>query len=951
MKITEKRENYTSPVKKDGWFPLVENGNAAGLFIAEDEWKGVKRVAAFLQEDINKVTDVKPVLAEKADAAGKAVLIAGTAGHSSVIDEFVNTGKIDVSVIRGKWDSFLLTTINNPGSGIDKAFIIAGSSKRGTIYGLYDLASRIGVSPWHWFADVPVKKKKEIFVSPETMWSGEPSVKYRGFFINDEYPCLGELAKEKFGGFNHKFYIHVFDLLLRMKGNYFWPAMWNDCFHDDDPQNTEIADELGVIIGTSHHEPLMRAWKEWQRYGKGDWNLETNREFIMDYWRDSVKRQGGRECIMTVGMRGDGDEPLTEESREELLLDILDTQRSVLKEEYGKEPEEIPQMWAVYKEVQEYYDKGAKIPDDILVMLCDDNWGNIRKLPRSEELDRKGGHGLYYHFDYVGGPRNYKWLNTSPLPRVREQLKLAFDGGIDRLWIVNVGDIKPVEFPLSFFLDFAWNLDEWDCDQLDEYTAIWAEQQFGPEYAAGIAMIITEYAKFNGRRKPEMLAPDTYSLINYREAEKVADDYNDLAEKALQIKKQLPKEYHDAWFELVEYPVLACANLNDLHVSTAKNHLYAKQGRVSANDWADRVKKLFDKDMELRKIYNSETAGGKWNHMADQNHISYTYWQQPDKDVLPELKSVSPGSSPEFGIAAEGSEDWWPESSKKASLPEFSSFGESRHYLEVFSRSKGKISFKIETEADWIIISGTQGETDKDERIWIEIDWQKAPEGKAEAVLTALSGGIEIPVKIDALNYTKKELETETAFMEADGCISIDAEHYAEKTDGPDVHWQVLPGMGRTLSGITTYPVNKSVEKPEGKSPSISWNTWFASSGEIKLTVYLCPTNNFKVDNSGLCYAVSIDDEKPKIVNIHAGEMQEDWQNPITTNDDWNKAVGNNIRKVTTTHKIEKGGKHVIRYWLVDPGVVLQKLVILTGKEKESYLGPPESYFGSYPKA
>lgn len=950
MKMITKRENYTSAVKKDGWFPLVENGTAVCLLVAENDWPGVKRVAGFLQKDILEITGSKPLVSENPAASGNLAVIAGTLGHSSFIDVLVKNGKLDTSLIKGKWDSFLLQVVDSPIEGIDKAFVIAGSSKRGTIFGMYDLSSRAGVSPWHWFADVPVKKQEEIFISPEVMLSGEPSVKYRGFFINDEYPCLGELAKEKFGGFTSKFYIHVFDLLLRMKGNYFWPAMWDDCFHDDDPLSTEIADEMGVIMGTSHHEPLMRAWKEWQRYGKGEWNLETNMEYIKKYWKDSVTRQGDRECIMTVGMRGDGDEPLTEGSKEDLLLDILNTQRSILKEVCGREPEEIPQMWAVYKEVQEYYDKGAKIPDDILVMLCDDNWGNIRKLPRKDELERKGGHGLYYHFDYVGGPRNYKWINSSPLPRVREQLSLAYEGGIDRLWIVNVGDIKPCEFPLSFFMDFAWNLDEWDCDQLDEYTRLWAQQQFGPDYAEGIAMIITEYAKFNGRRKPEMLAPDTYSLVNYREAEKVVDDYNDLAAKVLQIKEQLPAEYHDAYYELVEFPVLACANLNELHVSTARNHLYAAQGRVSANNWADKVKDCFKKDREIADYYNRQTAGGKWNHMASQPHISYTYWQSPDKDVLPELKSVVPDSKADIGVAVEGSEESWPGSSKKAELPEFSSFGRSRHYLEIFRRGKGKVSYKIETEADWLIINKLQGEAEKDERVWIEIDWQKAPEGKADASLTVVSGKIKVQAFIIAINYSKKALGTETSFIEAGGFVAIEAEHFADKQESSDVRWQVLPGMGRTLSGITSYPVDKIIEKPEGGSPNISYNVWLASSGEIKLTVYLCPTNNFKTDNSGLRYAVSIDDEKPKIVNIHSKEAREDWKNPITTNLDWNDAVGNNIRKITTTHKISENGKHVIRYWLVDPGVVLQKLVIWTGKEKDSYLGPPESHFGSYPK-
>lgn len=356
---------------------------------------------------------IKPSLYNPGNKIEKPSIIIGTVGESSLIDSMVKSNKLNVDCIRGKWDSFLIQTVDN-------SIVITGSNKRGTIYGIYNLSEQLGVSPLYWWADVPVKVADSLFMLKGTYFSGEPKIKYRGFFINDEYPCLGELAHEKFGGFNSKFYSHVFELLQRFKGNYLWPAMWNDCFFDDDPKNHELADELGIIMGTSHHEPMMRSWKEWGKYGTGVWDLENNETNITSFWAESIKRMGNKESIVTIGMRGDGDEPLTEDDQVELLVTILNKQRDILKEITGKNPEQIPQIWAVYKEVQEAYDNGLKVSDDIIILLCDDNWGNIRKLPGEADLNRTGGFGLYYHFDYVGGPRNYKWINTSPIPRVWE---------------------------------------------------------------------------------------------------------------------------------------------------------------------------------------------------------------------------------------------------------------------------------------------------------------------------------------------------------------------------------------------------------------------------------------------------------------------------------------------------------------------------------------------------
>jgi len=945
MKRISRKDPYISQNPEKGSYALVQGGRVPSIVLALNEHKGVLRVAGHLQKDMERVSGTTPEILQGALPSVGTPIIAGTLGQSDLLDKLEASGKVDFSCLKGKWDSFIVTVVNNPFPGMEQALVIAGSNKRGTIYGLYNLSEQMGISPWHWWADVPVERQKQLYVKAGLHESGEPSVRFRGFFINDEYPCLGEFAHKNYGGFKHGLYEKVFELTLRMKGNYFWPAMWNEAFHDDDPLNTEIADELGIIMGTSHHEPLMRAWKEWQRYGEGDWNLETNREFITNYWKESVRRQGDREAIMTIGMRGDGDEPLTEESKEELLLDILDTQRNIIEEVTGEKAEEVPQLWAVYKEVYDYYEKGVRVPDDVIIMLCDDNWGNLVKLPSEEDKKRSGGHALYYHFDYVGGPRNYKWLNSSPLPRVWEQLHLALKGGIDRLWMVNVGDIKPLEFPLSFYMDYAWNADEWDADQLQEYTKLWAAQQFGPQFAEEIGEILTRYSFFSGRRKPELIDAETFSLIHYQEAEKVVEDYQALARRTLELKKKIPVEYQDSFYQLVEYPVLALANLNDLHVSTGLNRLYASQGRAATSTMAERVEMLFAKDRELRDYYNNELAGGKWHHMMNQNHISYTYWQQPEEDVLPQLEKVTLADSAEMGVAVEGSESWWPGAAEGAELPEFTPWDEQGHYIEIFNRGKEPFAYTVENAQPWIKVDRPKGEIGEQERIWVEIDWDQAPEGQNRETLTIHGAGQSVSVEIPLNHYPHDHNRQESIFMESDGCVSIEAEHYSAKKEQPGMEWRILPGHGKTLSAVSAFPIDVSLEKPEADSPSLEYRCELAEEGEVEIQCYFSPTNNLQ-SGTGLCYALSVDDEEPQIVNVHSGKVQSavgDYQvDPF----DWDQAVGDNCRRVRTRHKVNGSGIHKIRYYLLDAGLVLQKLVVWTGEEKRSYLGPPESASG-----
>ncbi len=600
----------------------------------------VKRAAVFLQQDIERVTGKKPAIVSQLDKTTTNYIVIGSAENSALLKKWQAAGKLNLKQITGKWEAYSIQSITGiPGLPSAKALVIAGSDRRGTAYGVFELSKQIGVSPWYWWADVPVVKKDAIYINTSTRLSDAPKVKYRGIFINDEAPCLSNWSKEKFGGFNHQFYEHVFELILRLKGNYLWPAMWGNAFNTDDPLNPVLADEYGIVMGTSHHEPMLRAQQEWKQQGKGPWDYTKNDTVLRAFWRKGIEQIQQRESILTIGMRGDGDMPMTQGTATALLERIVADQRKIIEDVTRKPASNTPQLWALYKEVQDYYDKGMRTPDDVTLLLCDDNWGNVRKLPKPGEKPRAGGYGLYYHFDYVGGPRNYKWINTNSIPRVREQLYLAWEHNVRQIWIVNVGDIKPMELPISFFLDYAWNPEKTGPADIQKYTEQWAAAQFGKKHAWGIAELLSGYAKYNSRRKPEMLSDNTYSF-NYFEWERVTHDYKALAVKAENIGQELLPQYKDAFFQLVLHPVKASANLHELYYNVALNKRAYKSKLPVANEYADKVKELYANDSLLTIVYH-QLNNGKWNHMMSQTHIGYTSWQQPVRQKMPTVNYIT----------------------------------------------------------------------------------------------------------------------------------------------------------------------------------------------------------------------------------------------------------------------------------------------------------------------
>ena len=917
-----------------GSVPLVAQAKATPLLVDHEDFVGVRRAAGDLQADIERVTGVRPDLVTAAPPTAPSLVIIGTLGKSALVDGLVSSGKLDVTSIKGRWEASIIQVVSKPLPGIERAVVIAGSDKRGTIFAIYDVSEGIGVSPYYWWADVPVRHQEQLFVIPGRYERPEPKVKYRGIFINDEAPALSGWAKERYGGFNSKFYVKVFELILRLRGNFLWPAMWGSAFDDDDPDNPRLADEYGIVMGTSHHEPMMRAHDEWRRYGHGPWDYSKNAEELRKFWTEGIERTAAYENVITIGMRGDGDEPMSREANVALLERIVADQRKIIAEHLNPDVTAVPQVWALYKEVQEYYERGMRVPDDVTLLWCDDNWGNIRRLPTSQERKRSGGAGIYYHFDYVGGPRSYKWLNVTPLPKVWEQMHLAYRYGANRLWIVNVGDIKPMEIPIQFFLDYAWDPDRWPAESLEDYTRAWAAREFGPEHASEIADIVATYMRFNSRRRPEMLEPTTYSLVDYREAERVRDEYLALERRAEAVGAMLPADAQDAYFELVLHPVKACAVLNDLYITVGQNHLAAVQGRTSTNDLAERARELFLEDAAITRRYNDEIVSGKWHHMMDQTHIGYTFWNQPVRNALPAVQEIQPSRDPALGVAIEGSAGSWPiDNPRPAVLPALTVFDQQARYVDVFNRGLGTLKFTVESSVPWLRADVASGSVERDQRVWISVDWDKAPIGVDSAQITVTGpDDARVAIKVPILNPATPRPGKTNGFVETNGYVSIEAEHYTGAVAPKGREWKTIPGDSRTLSGVTPVPVDAKATLEGPDVMRLEYAMYLFTAGEVTVEANLSPTQNFQ-PGPGLHYAVSFDDEPPQIINVHADKSLKAWE----------RSVADGVTVLESKHAIARPGPHVLKVWALDPGLVFRKIVVDTGGLKPSYLGPPES--------
>ena len=820
-----------------GGFTLISQSKPVSVIVADNDKKGVLIAVQNLQKDFERVCGKQAQLFNSPTSDTKQCIIVGSL-ESPYVKQLIKAKQLDEKELKGKVEKYIMTVVSNPLPGVDEALVIAGSDMRGTIYGVYELSEQIGVSPWYDWMDVPVVKHQNLAIERGTYTAGEPAVRYRGLFLNDEAPCLTTWVKNTFGTEygGHEFYARVFELILRLRGNYLWPAMWGWTFYGDDTLNSPTASDMGVIMGTSHHEPMARNHQEWARHRKeyGEWNYVTNQKVIDEFFREGVRRSKDNEDIITIGMRGDGDTAMgakeghddefvpNDDETIKLLEKIIKNQRNIITKETGRPAKERQQLWALYKEVQRYYDKGLKVPDDVIILFSDDNWGDIRRLPSPEERKHKGGFGMYYHVDYVGAPRNSKWLNVTPIQHIWDQLTLTYQYGVDKLWVLNVGDLKPMEYPITFFMDFAWNPKRYDASNLLEHPRKFCAQQFGESQADEAARILNLYSQYAGRVTAEMLDASTYN-IETGEFKQVCDEFVRLEAEALRQYLSLPENARDAYRQLLLFPIQALSNIYDMYYAQAMNHKLFAENNPEANVWADRVEQCFKRDSILCRGYNKEIAGGKWDGMMIQKHIGYTEWNDSfPKDTCPKV-------------------------------------------------------MRIENDGDKV-------------------------------------GGY--------------------VFKPSAGYVAMDAEHYYSVENPQEAQWTLIPYMGRTRSGISLQPYSANVaggsvtyrfDLPEGVD-------------EVEVRVITASTLAFQ-RREGHRYTVGLEGKEPVEVNFN-GELNEEPENVYRI---MYPTVARRVIEKTVKLKIDKAGTQSLVISPLDPGVVLQKIVVDFGGYQPSYLFGKES--------
>ncbi|KAI9898859.1 hypothetical protein N3K66_005320 [Trichothecium roseum] len=859
-------------------------------------------------------------------SSSKTVIIAGTIGNSSIIDSLIEQGKLNTTAINGKWEAFVSQVVKDPIKGCDEAVVIVGSMPRGTIYGIYDISEQIGVSPWHFWADVPAQKHSDIWARRGPKVQGPPSVKYRGFFLNDEQPGLTNWVSDNFpdlpngsAGYGHVFYSLVCEVLLRLRANYLWPTLWASMLYTDDAHNQPLVYAYEVVLGSSHTEPLMRAQNEFKNYYEGEWAYNENNETIDEYFRYGVQRAKpyARNSVWTMGMRGSGDtaiEGLGVEYIVEMLETLVQNQRDIISEGLGVDAiTDVPQTWCLYKEVQGYLEQGLRVPEDITLLWSDDNWGNIRRLPLANETDRPGGAGVYYHFDYVGGPRDYKWINTVQLSKTAEQMHMAYARRADRIWVVNVGDLKPLEVPISHFLDLAYDAERWDVDSTAEWTRAWAEREFGvgqqqqqQNVAGDVASVMARYGKYAARRKYELLDAETYSVVNYDEADVVAAQWAELEADARAAHDALGEEYRPAFFQMVLHPVTAGRIVHEMYVAAAKNGLYAAQRRNAANEQADLARALLDDDADLTVEWD-EMLDGKWARMLDQTHLGYTYWQQPMRNALPPLTYVQTRLTSLAGnvrVGVEGSyagvpgdDAYHANSGNTLVAPPMDRYGPGKNmrWFDVFlAGAAEECEWTAEANVSWARLSQTRGVVGtaghNDTRVTVEIDWDAAGEGEGEGegreggeLETAVEIAVDSPCrKWDKSRYAYGGARVQIpvrlrsvpgdfarGFVESDGYIAIEAPHYQAVTNGSsggsgegngkkDVSLHVFEDYGRALGGVGAWPPATEKMGLE-EAPSAEYDVYVFTGGvTANVTLYLSPGQNYLGDATPLEYAVSL---------------------------------------------------------------------------------------------
>jgi hypothetical protein len=950
---------------------IYKNKKVADIYLEETAFSGVKKIAEKVCRDIELVAEAKPVLRTNPNVAADLIIV-GTIGKSAVLEQMAQQQKLDLSAIYNKREVYTFQVVNQPIPMVERALVIAGSDKRGTIYGLFHISELIGVSPLVNWCDVIPKKQNEILImDQDNVVSREPSVKFRGFFINDEWPAFGNWCMKNFGGFNAKAYEQVFELLLRLKGNYLWPAMWSARFEDDGPGllNAELADEYGVVMGMSHHEPCLRQGEEYKYLrGKdsvyGDaWNFRTNREGIIRFWEDGLKRSGKFENVITVGMRGEADTAIlgkkaTLADNIELLRDVLKTQRKLIQDNVKEDLSRIPRMIALYKEVEEFFYgtkevkglMGCEELEDVILMLCDDNFGNLRTLPTEEMRKHKGGYGMYYHFDYHGWPISYEWINSSYLPKIWEQMTMAYDFSIRDLWVVNVGDVCTQEFPLSFFLDLAYDFDRWGTaavNHTEKYTRLWVKRQFQAIFDESeqekVVTILNGYTKIVHKRRPEAMNANIYHPVNDKETQRTLDEIKTLLTMADVLYQKVSPKDLPAYFSLVYYPAVGTLNLYRLQLLAGLNHYFAKLGAMIANTYAKSMVECFERDRRLIEEYHT-IDNGKFFGMGMSEHIGFIHWNE-DECQNPVVMQVFPANKPRVMIMVDGTDQHSEGSSwhkNRLYLMDFLEPDICEASISLYNISDLKADYKIINNVEWLtctLVDGIlEGADHSMKRIGITIDRNKMAEEEEGEILIQIPSG-ECVIIIPAKKKETTNWAANTFIMERD-YISIEAEHYtACKKGRNESGFLCMEGYGKTKSAMKVYPTTAYFTAGVD-APYLEYQFVVNEEGNYEAELYMQPSNPVSTDNE-LLYAVSCNEEEANVYNaIQPGQKVGDLQ--LT----WAEGVLNNIRR--KVHPVVcKAGINKLRIYAVTPGFVLEKLVIYQegNKPNERYLGPVETYY------
>lgn len=961
-------------------FYVVKEGQTADLLIETEAWEGVSQIGETICEDIETVSDCKMMLKKQiGDCIGERVILAATVGRSRMLSRLEALGKITLESVRNKREVYLHQIIDCPFSEypeLKQLFVIAGSDKRGTIYGMFRISELCGVSPLIFWGDAaPDKWPEPMLMLEKPFISKEPSVKYRGFFINDEWPAFGNWCRERFGGINQQAYKVIFELLLRLKGNYLWPAMWRSSFSEDGPglANAQLADLYGVIMGTSHHEPLCRAGVEWQnqyqKYG-GDstWSFLTNAAAITKFWEDGVLRNKPFENLITIGMRGENDSKLLPEKATlrdniEVIKSAIRAQHRILQEKLDPDLKKIPRLLAIYKEVEDYYFGDDECDglanweelDDVIFLLSDDNYGNVRSLPAKEGRPHPGGYGMYYHFDYHGAPVSYEWMNCNRLTKIWEQMTQAYESGVRELWIVNVGDIKGLEYPLCYFMELAYDYESWGSTApncTEKFARNWIDRQFGKRLTDRQKEMVFEvlegYSRWNAIRSPEAMKEGIYHPVHFSESDRVLQQVESVMKTAEQLNAELSGTAIVTWQSMIYYPAMSSLNLVLMYLETGINKELARRGCVYANFYAERVTERIHDDLRYTEEFHA-LAGGKWNHCMSSAHTGFRNWDDNDW-TYPTVERVTPIHGGKAVVSFRGSEQYhlgahWQDHGPLANT-DFTRPDTEEVLVDLDSRGDTSFTYDVDIKAPWLSCSEESG------RVIIEKEGRKTLRFSVNRSLLCGKEQADVTIRIAFDNgqktFSKLLFKADTAeigakeknsflFTEKQGYCSILAEHFSEKRDVDGKGFRVISYLGREGAAVKSFPELLSWTDA-AKAPYVKYSFWAEQTGQYKLDIYLSARNPIQ-KGGRMSFYVSANEGKPQRLYAVSDKYYTEWFHK-----EWAEGVLNHFRVVTTEISVKQGKNDVFVY-AGEPGVILEKLVFYSADTKlpYSYLGPKES--------